>query len=106
MQEGLRDRALAKCLRLVVVPCWRTSACFLLLADDVLMVCCWFAGVPILCSCYGFREQFPQCAAVRPAGDEARVEASLRVTVGRGVQVTLGDAGTNLLALIQRKWME
>jgi hypothetical protein len=38
-------------------------------------------------------EQSLQCAVVRPAADEARRAASLRVTVGRGAEVTLGEVG-------------
>ena len=59
------------------------------------MVCYLFADVP--CFCYVFHEQFPKCAGVRPAADEARLVAFSRVTVARGDQFALGNVGNRFV---------
>lgn len=68
--------------------------CDLLLADDLLMVCCLFVVVLNLLACYGFHGQFPRCVGARPAvGEARRVALSLVLVVNLNVNDTLGDAG-------------
>jgi hypothetical protein len=107
MQEGLLDHAPGEYSRLAVVPCWRTLVCFSLLAYEKPKVCCSFVDVLSLCSCHVSHEQSLQCAVVRPAADEARRAASLRVTVGRGAEVTLGEVGNRAVGFDpEREWRE
>jgi hypothetical protein len=79
------------------LACEELMACFRLLAYEKLMACCLSGDFPSLFACCCSREQFPLFAGVRPAADETRLVAFLRVTVARGDDRALGDAGNRFV---------